>query len=170
MMTGGDMEEMYSVDKTRPGTLIMTVRTEIASHQLIRCFNITIEHHRQIVSHPELNNIAVSKENFKDPLVQNASFLHHLYKAKHHPNHRKPDFKVGLHVEVSYDNTIMVETVFDADTPNEHKGFIKLPQEGIFEPGQFCIGENLHLSRCLGATVANHGHGTAYNPVHIAFR
>lgn len=141
MMTGGDMEQMYSVDRTRPGTLIMTVRTEIGSHQLVRCFNLTIEHYKLIRQHPELENIAVNKSNFKDPIVQNTSFLHHLYKAKHHPNHRKPKFAVGLHVEVSYDTTVMVETVFDAGTPNEHKGFIKLPQEGIFEDGQFCIGE-----------------------------
>lgn len=48
MQTGGDMEEMYSVDKTRPGTIIMTARTEILSHVLCTNFNITVEHYRQV--------------------------------------------------------------------------------------------------------------------------
>jgi len=141
MQTGGDMEEMYSVDKTRPGTIIMTARTEILSHVLCTNFNITVEHYRQILGHNELGNIAVDKTNFKDPLVQNTSFLHHLYKVKHHPNHRKPGFTVGLKVEVSYDDTMRVETVFDSGTEREHKGFIKLPAPDIFEQGQFCVGE-----------------------------
>ena len=76
----------------------------------------------------------------RQPTLAHQLVQHHLYSVKHLPNHRKPTLRTGLRVEVSYDVTMIVETIFERGTPNEHRGLLRLPQPGLLESGQFCVG------------------------------
>ena len=67
--------EQYTVDPERPGMLVLTTKTEIGSHNLVRGFNGLAEHYRRIEAHKQLSNIAATPSSLQEPIVRNLSFL-----------------------------------------------------------------------------------------------
>ena len=77
MQTDSDSEavDQYTIDSERPGMLVLTAKTEIGSHNLVRGFNGLAEHYRRIEAHRQLINIAATPSSLQEPIVRSLSFL-----------------------------------------------------------------------------------------------
>lgn len=123
-------------------TYMLTADSVEACYRLCTHFMLAKKYARMLEEHSIELSASVLKIAAPHPptLLTPLLILHNLYKPHHHPNHRKPQLKVGLVVEVSYYDHIIVKTTFS----NGHRGQVKTPVkdtdgEVLFGPGKYCL-------------------------------
>jgi|MDTB01.1.fsa_nt_gb membrane associated rhomboid family serine protease len=125
-------------------TLMITADSVEACYQLCTHFMLAKKYARMLEEHSEELTGSVLKIAAPHPpcLLTPLLVLHNLYKPQHHPNHRKARLKVGLTVEVSYYDHIIIKTTFS----NGHRGQVKIPVKDtdgdiLFGPGKYCTAK-----------------------------